>query len=288
MLLLSHPHIATVFGLEEHNGHPVSDHGIRPGGLARRAARPRAAILAGRTRHHAPGSRGSRGRARQGCDPPRPETIERDGHARRPREAARLRPGQDGPRQRIGSGGAHAGPAHDSRWGDHGHGRVYESGAGEGTGARHAHGCLVVRLSPLRAPFRQASVPCRHYVRHHRRGARTGTGLGRHSLDNACSRLCAPSAMLAQRKVPPAAPHCRCASRARGRAGHGGRRHSQHGDTALVGHVAPPNRSRGSWRCWRRPDSPSRYPSASAPSTRRGRHSDARGPAVPRDSGFAG
>ena len=62
----SYPHIATVFGLEEHDGTLCLDHGIRPGGLARRAASPRAAILAGRTRHHARGSRGSRGRARQG------------------------------------------------------------------------------------------------------------------------------------------------------------------------------------------------------------------------------
>ena len=100
--------------------------------------------------------RGARGGAREGDRPPRPEAREREGDARRTREAPRLRPREDlrGERDRASSPSVTRSPTLTARATAAGvilgTAAYMSPGAGAGQARRQADGRLGVRVRPLR------------------------------------------------------------------------------------------------------------------------------------------
>ena len=88
---LNHPHIVTIYSVEEAEGTRFLTMELMDGEEPRQAdpegrARAQAVLRAGDA-----AGRGDLGRPRQERDPPRPQAVERDGRRRRPGQGARLR-----------------------------------------------------------------------------------------------------------------------------------------------------------------------------------------------------
>ena len=91
---LNHPSIATLYGLEEHDGQRFLVMELVPGQTLAERLRHGAAPDSRRARHLSADCRGTRGRARRGHRPSRPEAGKHQGHSRRTGEAAGLWPGK--------------------------------------------------------------------------------------------------------------------------------------------------------------------------------------------------
>ena len=142
-------------------------------------------------RDRAPGRRGTRGRAREGHRPPRPQAREREAHARRQGQGARFRPRQGVlGRSDVGLlGGPLAVP--DTRPHRHGRGhhprhrRVHVARAGARAHGRQARGRLGLRCRAVRDAHRQAALRGRDGERRARGGPHPRAG-----LDGAAASRC--------------------------------------------------------------------------------------------------
>ena len=135
---LSHPNIATIYGLEESSGLKALVMELVEGPTLADRILDRAAFRSGRDVDRATDRPRTRGRSRAGHHPPRFETGEREAAPGWCGQGVGLRPGE-GHRARDGDlAGLVEVPDHhntrDDATGRHSrHGRVHESGAGPGT-----------------------------------------------------------------------------------------------------------------------------------------------------------
>ena len=175
---LNHPNIAAIYGLQEADGQPfIALELVEGEDLKERLAR--GAIPLDEALEIAVADRRSpRGSPQQGHRPSRPEARERQAHARRQGEGARLRPGESVgrrvPRRTIvGADGvaiAHPRPHRDHSRRDSGDGRLHGAGAGAWEAGGQAGGRVGVRRAGVGDADRPGALLRRHGDRRDRRG----------------------------------------------------------------------------------------------------------------------
>ena len=207
---LNHPNIVTIYAVEDADGIRCHLDGAGRGrepqlvGAPGRPAHPEGL----RNRHRARGC--ARGGTRKGHRSPRPEARQRDDHAGRAREGARLRPCETGARRplrhRQRDQRRHArGDAHDGRRRRR-HGSVYVAGTAAGTARRSPQRPVLARRAAVRAvdgraPVRGRQRGCSH-LQHPARHALAARGGARGHAGRAGANRRALPAQRRARPIP--------------------------------------------------------------------------------------